>query len=94
MGDQRGGFCVACWSSAWVLLHEFWRRSHERIGNESFIACVAGGIAGHAIVLWWRSPEKILSKSFIACLAGGIAGRILAAEMREDWEQVGKLNSL
>ena len=87
MGDQRGGSCVACWSSAWILLHEFWRRSHERIGNESFIACVADGIAGHAIVLWWRSPEKILSKSFIASLAGGITGQgliILVAKPRED----------
>ena len=49
---------------------------------------------GKGSLFWWRSHEKIESKSFIACLAGGIAGRILAAEMREDWEQVGKLNSL
>ena len=47
-----------------------------------------------AVVFWRRSNEKIKSKSFIACLAGGIAGRILAAEMREDWEQVDKLNSI
>ena len=47
-----------------------------------------------AVVFWRRSHEKIKSKSFIACLAGGIAGRILAADMREDWEQVGKLNSI
>jgi len=47
-----------------------------------------------AVVFWRRSHEKIKSKSFIACLAGGIAGRILAAEMQEDWEQVGKLNSI
>ena len=87
MGDQRGGSCVAGGSTAWVLLHEFWQRSHEKTGNESFIACVAGGIAGHAIVLWWRSPEKILSKSFIASLAGGITGQgliILVAKPRED----------
>ena len=48
----------------------------------------------NAVVFWRRSHEKIKSKSFIACLAGGIAGRILAAEMREDWEQVDKLNSI
>ena len=28
----------------------FWRRSHEKIGNESFIACVAGGITGRVLL--------------------------------------------
>ena len=63
MGDQRGGFCVACWSSAWVLLHEFWRRGHEKIGNQSFIACVAGGIAGRVLLYFGGGAPRRLGAS-------------------------------
>ena len=61
--------------------------------SKSFIACVSGWWINWAspVVFWRRSREKQQArKSFKACLAGGITGRILAAEMREDWEQVGK----
>lgn len=92
MGDQRGGSCVAGGSLRGyycIILAAKPREDCEQVIHS--LRSWWDNWAS-AVVFWRRSHEKIRRKSFIACLAGGIAGRILASEMREDYEQVGKLN--